>query len=124
MVQMPVDVVPDSNSAADKTFAGYLASLFNTIRLSYHRDFITKNRAYNKEVKAVDVQNHSWLNFFMEDDEKIRLFKKGARAAANFLKAFNWEEYKAERLENFKMGEEKFKDPNNLKTKPIIGNSI
>ncbi len=109
------DGVLDNNRAADKTFTGYLASMFNTIRFNFERDFITKNRAYNKGVKAVDVQNHSWLNFFMEDDEKIRLFEKGARAAANFLKSFNWEEYKAERLANFKMGEEKFKDPNNLK---------
>jgi NTE family protein len=114
------DGVLDSNSAADKTFTGYVASMFNTIRFNFDRDFITKNRAYNKGVKAVDVQNHSWLNFFMQDDEKIKLFEKGARAAANFLKSFNWEEYKTERLANFKMGEEKFRDPNNLKVNPII----
>jgi hypothetical protein len=34
-------------------------------------------------------QSLSWLNFFMQDDEKIKLFEKGARAAANFLKSFN-----------------------------------
>ncbi|MEJ0102746.1 MAG: patatin-like phospholipase family protein [Bacteroidota bacterium] len=115
------DGVLDSNSAADKTFTGYLASMFNTIRFNFDRDFITKNRAYNKGVKAVDVQSHSWLNFFMEDGEKIKLFEKGARAAANFLKAFNWEEYKTERLKNFEMGVEKFDDPNNLKERPYTG---
>ena len=114
------DGVLDSNSATDKTFTGYLASMFNTIRFNFDRDFITKNRAYNKGVKSIDVQNHSWLNFFMEDGEKIRLFEKGARSAANFLKTFNWEEYKTERLKNFEMGVEKFKDPNNLGVKPRI----
>jgi NTE family protein len=112
------DGVLDSNSAADKTFVGYLASMFNTIRFNFDRDFITKNRAYNSGVKAVDVQGYSWLNFFMDDNEKIKLFEKGARTAANFLKTFNWEEYKSERLKNFEMGVEKFDDPNNLKDFP------
>ncbi len=67
------------------TFFKYLASLFSTIRFNFDRDFITKNRAYNFGVKQIDVKEHSWLNFFMEDKEKIELFKKGALAAADFL---------------------------------------
>ncbi|MCW3118150.1 MAG: hypothetical protein JWM28_2232, partial [Chitinophagaceae bacterium] len=112
------DGILDNNSAADKTFAGYLASMFNTIRLNFDRDFISRNRAYNKGVKFVDVRKHSWLNFFMKNDEKIDLFKKGALAAAEFLKTFNWEEYKAGRLKNFEMGQEKFDNPNNLTVFP------
>jgi hypothetical protein len=50
----------------------------------------------------------------MEDKEKIELFKKGALAAAEFLKSFDWEKYKAERLKNFELGLDRFANPNNL----------
>jgi NTE family protein len=35
----------------------------------------------------------------MEDQEKIDLFVRGARAAANFLREFNWHKYKEIRAE-------------------------
>ena len=85
-----------------------------TLRFHFDRDFITKNRAYNYGVEMIDVKEHSWLNFFMKDDEKVTLFRKGALAAAKFLRDFNWEEYKAERLRNFEMREERFANPNNM----------
>ena len=69
-------------------------------------------------VKNIDVSEHSWLNFFIEDKEKIELFKKGARAAAEFLEQFDWELYKTERLKNFEMREDKFDNPNNMKVSP------
>ena len=69
-------------------------------------------------VKNIDVQEHSWLNFFMEDKEKIVLFRKGALAAADFLKNFDWNKYKDERLKNFEMQEERFDNPNNMKVFP------
>ena len=92
--------------------------MFNTIRFNFDREFITRNRSYNRGVQFVDVMKHSWLNFFMKNDEKIILFEKGARAAADFLKNFDWEAYKAERLKNFEMGVEKFQNPNNLNARP------
>lgn len=39
----------------------------------------------------------------MDDKEKVELFKKGALAAAEFLKTFDWEQYKAERLKDFEI---------------------
>ena len=68
----------------------YKLRLTAAIRFNFDRDFITKNRAYNMGVRNIDVQEHSWLNFFMKDEEKITLFKKGAQAAADFLKTFDW----------------------------------
>jgi hypothetical protein len=49
------------------------------------------------------------------------LFKKGALAAAEFLKSFDWEKYKNERLRNHLLSEEKFDNPNNMKAQPYSG---
>jgi NTE family protein len=112
------DGVLDYASRTNDTIMSYIASLFATIRFNFDRDFITKNRAFNKGVKNIDVREHSWLNFFMKDEEKVTLFRKGALAAAEFLKEFNWEEYKAERLKNFEMRTEQFDNPNNMEIFP------
>lgn len=112
------DGITDSANTDNKTLGAYISSLFATIRFNYDRDFITKNRAYNMGVKNIDVQDHSWLNFFMEDDEKVELFKKGATAAAAFLQQFDWEGYKTERLKNFQIHEDKFDNPNNMEVSP------
>ena len=108
------DGILDAANRSQGSFFKYLGSLFSTIRFNFDRDFITKNRAYNFGVKQVDVKEHSWLNFFMEDKEKMELFRKGALAAADFLRHFDWEKYKAERLKNFELGLERFANPNNL----------
>ena len=108
------DGILDPANQTPGTFFKYMTSLFSTIRFNFDRDFITKNRAYNFGVKLIDVKEHSWLNFFMEDKEKVELFRKGALAAAEFLKNFNWENYKAERLKNFELGLERFMNPNNV----------
>ncbi len=108
------DGVLDYASRTNDTIMSYIASLFATVRFNFDRDFITKNRAFNKGVKNIDVREHSWLNFFMKDEEKIALFRKGALAAAEFLKEFDWEGYKTERLKNFEMRTEQFDNPNNM----------
>ena len=112
------DGVLDSASRSNNSFFRYIASLFTTIRFNFDRDFINRNRAYNKGVKSIDVREHSWLNFFMSDKEKMQLFSKGAAAAADFLRSFNWEDYKAERLKNFELSKEKFENPNNMEVFP------
>ncbi len=112
------DGVLDTAKRNNNTLSGYLASLFSTIRFNFDRDFITKNRAFNRGVKNIDVQEHSWLNFFMQDKEKIELFRKGAQAAADFLLEFDWEVYKNERNKNQEMRKELFEDPNNMKVFP------
>ena len=108
------DGILDAVNRSNNTFLKYLKSFFATLRFHFDRDFITKNRAYNFGVKLIDVKEHSWLNFFMKDDEKIALFRKGALAAADFLRQFNWEKYKNERSRNAEMREERFANPNNM----------
>ena len=114
------DGVLDAANRSNNSFFSYIASLFATIRFNFDRDFITKNRAYNMGVKNIDVQEHSWLNFFMDDKEKIVLFKKGALAAADFLKNFDWARYKDERLKNFELQRDKFDNPNNMEVFPYL----
>ncbi len=112
------DGILDTANKNNNSFGNYIMSLFSTIRFNFDRDFITKNRAYNMGVKNIDVREHSWLNFFMKEEEKMELFRKGAQAASDFLKGFDWERYKDERLRNFEMSQEKFDNPNNMEVKP------
>jgi NTE family protein len=109
------DGVLDGVNRETGTLSGYLRSLFSTIRFNYDRDFIIKNRAYDLGVKNIDVQDFNWLNFFIKNEDKIKLFRAGVKAAVEFLKEFDWEVYKQKRLENFEMQEERFADPNNMK---------
>ena len=112
------DGVLDRADKSTNSFFSYIASLFATIRFNFDRDFITRNRAYNMGVKSIDVREHSWLNFFMEEKEKVELFRKGAKAAADFLKTFDWENYKTERMKNAESQRERFDNPNNMEVFP------
>lgn len=115
------DGVLDSANRRAGGLGNYLLAMFSTIRFNFDRDFITKNRAYTIGVKNIDVREHNWLNFFMKEEERLELFRKGARAAVEFLKSFDWENYKAERLRNHLMSQEKFDNPNNMKGQPWVG---
>jgi len=84
---------------------------------------MTRNKAYNRAIKSIDVRGYSWLNFFMTDDDKIALFRKGAEAAISFLDAFDWEAYKGERLSNFEQARERYDNPNNLEVYPFSVNT-
>ncbi len=104
----------EDNPGQTKTFFEYANSIFSTIRFYYDRDFTIKNRAFELGVKTVDLSGHSSLNFFMENAEKIRLFRKGAKAAAAFLLEFDWQKYKEERSKNISIENEMRSNPNNL----------
>jgi NTE family protein len=45
----------------------------------------------------IDTGSHQWLNFTMNHGDKVDLFARGAKAAAEFLCAFDWPKYKAVR---------------------------
>lgn len=69
-------------------------ALFNTARHIHDYEFILKHPDYSQLVKEIEVGSHNWLNFSMPDKDKIDLFLRGTRAAAEFLKTFDWESYK------------------------------
>jgi NTE family protein len=69
-------------------------AMFNSIRYLHDYDFILRNPDYKHLVQSIDVGDHDWLNFGLEDDAKIDLFVRGAEAAAIFVRKFDWAKYK------------------------------
>lgn len=72
-----------------------MGAVFNAARHTLDVDFITQNPDYRHLVAMIDTGNHNWLNFTMQDKDKIDLFARGAQAAADFLCNFDWPSYKA-----------------------------
>jgi NTE family protein len=95
-------VVDDtSNSPQSWSFGGYLYRIFNTVRFYYDKDFLIKNIFFKKGIGIVPLKGYNWLNFFMSNEQKKEMFLLGAKAAAEFLKNFDWESYKQERVKMF-----------------------
>ncbi|MEP7264223.1 MAG: patatin-like phospholipase family protein [Bacteroidota bacterium] len=88
-----------SNEAVGWSLGGYLGRMFNTIRYYYDKDFLLKNEIFEKGIGKIKLAEYNWLNFFMEDKDKIDMFIKGAEAAKEFLMGFDWEAYKNSRIE-------------------------
>lgn len=84
-------------NAESWSFAGYFSRMFSTIQNHSDKEFLLKNKVYQKGVGKIKVAKFNWLNFFLPPEKKIELFVLGAQAATEFLETFNWEEYKAER---------------------------
>ncbi|HET7119437.1 MAG TPA: patatin-like phospholipase family protein [Hanamia sp.] len=86
-----------STNAIDWTIMGYLGRMFNTIRDYYDKDFLLKNKFFEKGIGKIPLSGYNWLNFFLSDKDKINMFVLGAKAATQFLIDFNWENYKNDR---------------------------
>ena len=78
---------------------GYAGGLFNALRHYSDFEFIYNNPDYSRLITYIPTAGHNWLNFYMSDDEKLTLFKKGMDAAYEFLETFEWETYKNIRRE-------------------------
>jgi NTE family protein len=86
------DMIPNS-------LAEYLEGLFNTIRYYYDKDFLIKNNVFKKGIGKIPLSEFNWLNFFITEEEKIKMFIKGAQAARDFLFTFDWRKYQEERIQ-------------------------
>ncbi len=82
-----------------KDISEYAGAMLSAARANFDRDFLVRNPYYNQCIHEIDVHEYNWLNFFVTETEKLELFKKGAEAACEFLKNFNWENYKNQRDE-------------------------
>ena len=93
------DRVPGNivNQAESWSLMGYFGRMFNTIRAYYDKDFLLKNKVFQKGIGTIQLSEYNWLNFFLTPQDKINMFVKGAEAATAFLINFNWEEYKNDR---------------------------
>ena len=74
--------------------AQLMGAIFDAARHTLDYDFIMQNPDYRQLVTMIDTGEHNWLNFSMEDGDKVDLFARGAEAACGFLCSFNWEQYK------------------------------
>ena len=81
------------------TFLGYLGRMFNTIRYYYDKDFLLKNKFFEKGIGKIPLSDYNWLNFFIKDQDKIDMFVLGAKAATQFLIGFDWKQYKNDRVQ-------------------------
>jgi len=85
----------DRNTANKITGPGNLfGAMFNSIRHLHDYDFILRNPDYKMLLEKIDIGDHNWLNFAMDEKSKIDLFVRGAKAAANFVRRFDWSKYK------------------------------
>ncbi|MGH9840389.1 MAG: patatin-like phospholipase family protein [Blastocatellia bacterium] len=84
----------EDRRAEVKKLLSLTGAVFNSARHCLDYDFITRNPDYRHLITNVDTGSHNWLNFELTGEEKIDLFRRGARAAATFLKTFNWVKYK------------------------------
>jgi len=48
-------------------------------------------------VAYIDTADHDWLDFEMNDADKLDLFARGADTARAFLAGFDWKKYKETR---------------------------
>ncbi len=90
----------------------YLGGLFNTIRYYYDKDFLIKNNVFKKGIGKIYLSEFNWLNFFVTEEEKIKMFVKGAEAAKEFLLNFDWKSYQKERMQMQLLFNEKNTDEN------------
>jgi NTE family protein len=86
----------DKNASAWSLF-GYFGRMFNTIRFYYDKDFLLKNKVFEKGIGKIPLSDYNWLNFFLSDQDKIDMFILGAKTATDFLIGFNWDAYKNDR---------------------------
>ena len=109
--QMPVRDRKTDDEGEDSenwSLTGYIYRLFNTVRFYYDKDFLIKNRFYKKGIGSIPLKGFNWLNFFLEDEDKMKMFVLGAKTATAFLLNFNWQGYKAGRKEmQLKLNQEK-----------------
>jgi len=90
---------PAQDNVETWSLMNYVGRMFNTIRFYYDKDFLLKNKVFKKGIGTIPLAEFNWLNFFLSDEDKLKMFVKGARAATEFLKTFNWEQYQQERVE-------------------------
>lgn len=89
---------PGSKNILKSPFS-FLGAIFDTLKGYNDKSFLTKYTFYSTHsIQYVDCSPSNWLNFFMQDEEKIVLFNKGFRAGLDFMEKFDWENYKYERM--------------------------
>ena len=73
-------------------------AVFDAARHALDYDFVYRHPDYKHLITNIPTKPHNWLNFSLGPEGQLDLFRKGATAAARFLKKFRWDKYKAARM--------------------------
>ena len=84
----------DEHNIEIKGLPSVIGGAFNTARHAMDNEFIKHNPDYTHLVAYIDTGTISWLDFGMQRETKLDLFRRGAEAAIDFLKHFDWDNYK------------------------------
>ena len=81
------------NYVSEMDYKNLLGSCFNAARNIRDQDFISSNPDYQQLVAHIETGDHNWINFGLTEEDKLDLFRRGARKAAEFLSNFEWKKY-------------------------------
>ncbi len=85
----------DRNSAREiNSLADFIGNMASGVRNLRDFEFIRNHPEYKDLVEYIDIDGFNWIDFNISDDEKLKLFRQGAKAASRFLRRFNWSDYK------------------------------
>ncbi|KAI3432410.1 hypothetical protein D9Q98_003964 [Chlorella vulgaris] len=95
-----------------KSVPDLIGSMYNSSRLLLDRDFIERNPDYSQLVASVDTTGFGFLDFELSPERQQELFKRGMKAAVDFLEGWRaggnkWENYKQLRQDMVTMGKRK-----------------
>jgi NTE family protein len=76
------------------TLSEFAWATFNSARRALDLDFLHRNPDYRRLICSIDTSGFSWLDFDLDADGKVELFRRGVHAAARLLSTFDWEKYK------------------------------
>lgn len=71
----------------------YVMSFLATFRNFYDNEFLFRNDEIISRIETVHTEGFNWLDFWMDDDTKRRLFLEGVDAAIRQLDKFEWTDY-------------------------------
>lgn len=72
----------------------FTQAIVESMRQIADYNFILRNRDYRQLITWIDIGSHNWIDFTLSDEDKLDLFIRGAKAAAHFLRLFDWQKYK------------------------------
>lgn len=83
------------NFSKTDNILGLSGAMISTMRQIHDYDFLLKHPDYSKLICSIDADGQfNWLDFNMSKDDQVELFNLGAEKALEFLKEFEWENYK------------------------------
>lgn len=71
-----------------------LSAIFNSARHCLDYDFIRRNPDYRHLVTWIPAHEFNWLDFNIDKPTQSKLFLEGAKEAVQFLRNFDWPQYK------------------------------